>query len=182
MNRPSDEEGLRRLLGGANDETDPETLRAMQRRLAEIKEPIRIPIGKVADDDRIAYLHLRVGPGAATAAFRRDATRSGVVYVGVGLCAPADQFSRKRGRLIASGRLACVEMMARSHVAYPGLGFIFATGAARALDKEVFEAFESWINDSHRVWPLWLQRFVEDRQGCQIAVAPWASIMGTRAP
>lgn len=100
--------------------------------------------GDVPRAHREVFVHLAVGPGHATLSVRRDATRSGRVYVGIAWCAPGDQYVRSRGRDIAHGRRLVVEQMARGHVNYAGAGFIFAASPAQ-LDKEAAEALGAWL-------------------------------------
>lgn len=49
-----------------------------------------------------AFMHFDIGPGRVTAAIRADDKEA---EIGLAFCSPEDQFSRKRGRLIAEGRL-----------------------------------------------------------------------------
>ena len=53
------------------------------------------------------YQHMSLGTGKATVAIRvdEDTPSHRVARVGLATCSPKDQFSRKRGRAIAEGRL-----------------------------------------------------------------------------
>ena len=51
----------------------------------------------------ILYMHPFIGDGRATAAIDISDTES--IKVAFAFCSPKDQFSRKRGRLISTGRL-----------------------------------------------------------------------------
>jgi hypothetical protein len=176
---PPDEGELRRMIGGANDEGNED----MKARLRDVKDPIRVssPPEKTehqAPPPRDAFLHLLVGPGAATLAFRRDPLRSGRIYVGVALCSPRDAYDKHRGRLISAGRSRRVEALAADRKRYNGLGFVFAAGGDATLDKEAFEAFEAWIGGAKSVWPLWLQAWADEWPGKPIPVALRSSLIG----
>jgi hypothetical protein len=55
---------------------------------------------------RVYFIHIRnYGDGALTAAIRLCQDSNDSVDVAVAFCSPKDQFSRKKGRLIAEGRL-----------------------------------------------------------------------------
>lgn len=49
------------------------------------------------------FIHFMLGKGRVTAAVRKGAGNT--VAIGAAFCSPNDQFSRKRGRKIAEGRL-----------------------------------------------------------------------------
>ena len=53
--------------------------------------------------ETIYYEHIPLGGGRATVAIRL--VDESTVNVGLALCSPKDQFSRRRGRIIAGGRL-----------------------------------------------------------------------------
>ena len=53
--------------------------------------------------DKTEFVHFYIGQGRATAAIRKVADN--YHHVAVSFCSPNDQFSRKKGRLIAEGRL-----------------------------------------------------------------------------
>lgn len=50
----------------------------------------------------IAYMHFKLGKGRVTAAIEVEGQTASV---GLAFCSPKDQFERRRGRLIAGGRL-----------------------------------------------------------------------------
>lgn len=52
--------------------------------------------------EEIRYLHMDIGDGKATAAYT---VTGGRVFFTLAFCSPEDQFSRKIGRAIASGRM-----------------------------------------------------------------------------
>lgn len=91
-------------------------------------------------ENKLVFAHLRVGPGAATLAAR---LAFGRVTVAAALCSPRDQYSRKLGRTIASGRLEA----RRSTFAYE-----------RNLDvaflDELVAHFRGWLDGRPNV--LWL--------------------------
>jgi hypothetical protein len=97
------------------------------------------------------FVHLLVGAGGATLACK---LRGGgdVVDVGVSFCAPGDQFSRPRGRRIASGRRVLVGR--RNSVA----AFTFrleAVGADRPLRDRSIDAFRVWLAQLGGARPWW---------------------------
>jgi hypothetical protein len=55
------------------------------------------------------YMHMPIGNGFVTVAIRAEkrwpSVRSRKCEIGLAFCSPRDQFSRKKGRLIAEGRL-----------------------------------------------------------------------------
>jgi hypothetical protein len=56
----------------------------------------------------VKYMHLDLGEGKATLAIQEGADSRGACYyaqIAVAFCSPSDQFSKKRGRTIAFGRL-----------------------------------------------------------------------------
>ena len=61
------------------------------------------------------YLHLNVGKGRCTVAFRKAPpqpyTDQTYTQVALSFCSPKDQFSRQRGRQIAEGRLNAEKFM-----------------------------------------------------------------------
>lgn len=56
-------------------------------------------------DQPVHYMHLRLGNGFVTAAFQTVTEGFTTAYVSLAFCSPKDQFCRRTGRLIASGRL-----------------------------------------------------------------------------
>ena len=56
--------------------------------------------------NEIEYMHLDIGEGKATAAIKKmDSVGYESVMVGLAFCSPKDQFCKRTGRLISSGRL-----------------------------------------------------------------------------
>lgn len=60
----------------------------------------------MSEETPVRFIHPQVGEGRATIAFR-EADEAGVTEITytVAYCSPKDQFARKKGRLIAEGRL-----------------------------------------------------------------------------
>lgn len=57
------------------------------------------------DTETVYYQHFRLGRGHCTFAAQYTENSFPAVRVAVAFCSPKDQFSRKRGRAIATGRL-----------------------------------------------------------------------------
>lgn len=171
---PTDESEIGRMLAAANG-AEPIRQNAAWRKARRA--------ARLADAGRVTYLHLCVGPGSATLALMRDPTRSGRVYVGIAMCSPLDQWDRKRGCRISSGRLARVMELAAARVNPSGLGFVFATTEVHRLDKEAFEAFEAWLFGAKHAYPLWLRAWADEWPGKPIPVALRRSMLdGDRDP
>jgi len=55
--------------------------------------------------DSTKFMHMQLGAGHITLAVRAMPDEVGAYVVGAAFCSPKDQFSKKKGRLIAEGRL-----------------------------------------------------------------------------
>lgn len=106
--------------------------------------------------DCLTFEHLRVGHGGATLAVMWDAGRT-LAKVGVAFCSPKDQYSKKRGRAIAFGRLATMRRYSfsfpvRSGEGAPSIGSqaraVFRERIAPATDAEL----PTWVRDGWMVW------------------------------
>jgi len=61
-------------------------------------------------EQRNTYMHMDLGIGRATIAIQKiDGEKR--IRVAAAFCSPHDQFSRKKGRLIADGRLDCDKLL-----------------------------------------------------------------------
>jgi hypothetical protein len=58
----------------------------------------------MSTNSKVKVEHRRLGEGYITVAFNYNADLE-VIHYGLSFCSPLDQFSRKRGNLIAKGRL-----------------------------------------------------------------------------
>ena len=102
--------------------------------------------------DREFFVHLTVGDGGATLSCK---LRGGgdLVDVGVAFCAPVEQFSRKRGRIIATGRRECMGDPLRNYRATQAFAFRL-DGETMPLRDQAVKAFRDWLaNNGAR--PLW---------------------------
>src|ERR1700687_2633301 len=86
-----------------------------------------------------SYSHLLVGKGKVTLAAKFF--DSNWVEVGVAFCSPKDQFNRKKGRLIATGR---------REIAMTGtaLSFCFTRNENVGVNEEIRRSFSNWIATS----------------------------------
>ena len=89
------------------------------------------------------YMHIPLGSGFVTVAIGVD-LGDGTRKLGLAFCSPNDQFSRKRGRLIAEGRMAS----ANSLLLPPGDQPL----KARARERIKFALA------SHQVGPKWARK------------------------
>lgn len=96
---------------------------------------------------KTTYMHPYLGWGRATLAIMHDVETGGTV-VGVAYSSPKDQFSRKRGRLIAEGR---------AHVG-SFFGFDFVADPSRRVKEQVYEHF---IDFTFAVGPKWAVRALQ---------------------
>lgn len=93
----------------------------------------------------VTYIHDYIGNGRFTLAIK---VNEGKVNVGVAFCAPKDQFTRKRGRTIAMGRI-------EKESAYC---FSF-TRNEDPLKKQAWDMFVYFMeNDSMGLVPRWATR------------------------
>lgn len=114
-------------------------------------ETVQEILKKTISEREPSYLHLEVGDGRATAAIRVSKGVSSVAkdiaYVGMAWCSPTDHFSRKRGRLIASGRVR------------PGTANYFykiILDPSRKVGVQVIEKIEQSIETEYDALPRWL--------------------------
>lgn len=102
----------------------------------------------MADIDRF-YIHPFIeGGGRATIAVE-VIRETGMVMYGVAWCSPKDQFSKKKGRLIADGRLD----------AGKGSAFFSNANTRRELVIEVMYDIAEYLDQINA--PQWVQRFEE---------------------
>lgn len=92
------------------------------------------------------YMHLTVGKGRATAAISIVKEEDlEVAYVGMSFCSPLDQFCRKKGRLIAEGRLN-----KEKHL------YTITLDPDKQVSVQVRQAIENSIESSDERFPHWL--------------------------
>lgn len=87
------------------------------------------------------YMHPHVGQGRATLAIEHD-PKTKATFVGVAYASPKDKFARKKGRLVATGRLLVGSQ----------LSFNFVADPARKLKEQVFEQFVAFTIDNGPRW------------------------------
>lgn len=91
--------------------------------------------------DNVRYMHVDIGKGKATAAIEE---KTGAARVGLAFCSPKDQFNKKIGRLISSGRLQ-----------HDKCFFELTLDPERRLKEQVYEAFKAALSERDERFPDW---------------------------
>ena len=92
---------------------------------------------------REVFAHLDIGEGHATLSVMLD---DDAVQVGVAFCSPHDNYEKKRGRAIASGRRASARRFA----------FGFPRVADQKLNDQLLGAFAAWLQRNRDDVPHWV--------------------------
>lgn len=124
---------------------------------ATVTSPVRrvregSPVRGHAPAELFAHFRLDFQGGCATLCARRDAHG---YRVAVAFCSPRDQFSRRRGRTIAAGRLDAGEV-----------AFAFPADGPDDLGGQLRRAFAGYLCEAHD-----LPRWVQDRCPALMSVA-----------
>lgn len=91
----------------------------------------------------ILYMHPFIGNGRATAAI--DVSDKTNIRVAFAFCSPKDQFSRKKGRLIATGRVRVLE---DAHIEFEDDG-------EQAIKAQVMSHLEDDMLTGEEYLPQW---------------------------
>lgn len=91
------------------------------------------------------YMHMDAGDGRVTAAIDIKSEGQEVAYVGLAWCSPLDQFSRRKGRLISSGRLRKDKHF-----------FRLVLDPAKKVSDQVATAIAESIQEGNENLPHWL--------------------------
>ena len=96
------------------------------------------------EEQEPSYMHLDIGAGRVTAAIDIKSEGQEVAYIGLAFCSPVDQFSRKKGRLISSGRLRKDKHF-----------FRLIIDPAKKVSDQVAEALEASVLSKDEALPHW---------------------------